>query len=245
MTTRTDLGLGNRVVSLINHENGEWRTTLVQHTFLPHEAEEILSIPLSPLNLDDSLVWAKTPNGCFTVKSAYRAAVKCLTEAKGDEEAPECLDNSRMTTIWRTIWDLKCPNKIKHLLWRACRGILPTKKCLMHRKIMKDDCCDIFGESETSSHCLWSCILAKETWRGLGFNIDNSVPSPVEFLDVFWQLLESQGDKDWEFFAIVAWCLWNNRNSVWHRGVSKQGKTIKDDARRYWEEVRTALSPKG
>ena len=114
MTTRTDLGLGNRVVSLINHENGEWRTTLVQHTFLPHEAEEILSIPLSPLNLKDSLVWAKTPNGCFSVKSAYRTAVKCLAKAKGNEEVPECSDNSRMTTIWRTIWDLKCPNKIKH-----------------------------------------------------------------------------------------------------------------------------------
>ena len=88
----------------------------------------------------------------------------------------------------------------------------------MHRKVMKDDCCDIYSECETSSHCMWSCILAKETWRGLGFNIDNSVPSPVEFLDVFWQLLESQGDRDWEFFAIVAWCLWNNRNSVQHWG---------------------------
>ena len=32
MTTRMDLGLGNSVASLINHENGEWRTTLVQHT---------------------------------------------------------------------------------------------------------------------------------------------------------------------------------------------------------------------
>ena len=43
----------------------------------------------------------------------------------------------------------------------------------------------------------------------------------------------------------MAWCLWNNRNSVRHGGVSKQGKTIKADARRYWEEVRTALPPKG
>ena len=102
---------------------------------------------------------------------------------------------------------------------------------------MEEDGCDICGESETSGHCLWSCILAKETWRGLGFNIDCFVPPPVEFLDVFWQLLESQGDKDWEFFAIVAWCLWNNRNSFRHGGVSKQGKTIKADARRYWEEV--------
>ena len=60
---------------------------------------------------------------------------------------------------------------------------------------MKDDCCDFCKESETSSHCLWSCIIVKDTWKGLGFNIDNSVP-PKEFLDVFWLLLESLGDKD-------------------------------------------------
>ena len=99
MTTRIALGHGEKVASLISHEKGEWRTTLVQHTFLPHEAEEILSIPLSLLHSADSLVWAKTPNGCFTVKSAYWAAVKCLAEAKRGKEAPKCSDKSRMTTI--------------------------------------------------------------------------------------------------------------------------------------------------
>nr|XP_023888246.1 uncharacterized protein LOC112000364 [Quercus suber] len=76
-------------------------------------------------------------------------------------------------------------------------------------------------------------------------DIDTSVQSPVEFLDVFWLLLESQGEKDWELFAFGAWCLWNNRNTVRHRGASKQGKTITEDARRYREEVRTALPSRG
>ena len=88
MTTRTGSGHGERVSSLISHEREEWRTTLVQQTFLPHEAEEILSIPLSSMNLADSLVWDKTPNGCFTVKSAYRTAVKCIVEAKEGEANP-------------------------------------------------------------------------------------------------------------------------------------------------------------
>ena len=171
MTTRIGSGHGERVASLISHERGEWRTTLVQQTFLPHKAEELLSIPLSSMNPADSLVWAMTPNGCFTVKSAYRTTVKCIAEAKEGKATPECSDKSRMSTIWKTIWGLQCPNKIKHFLWRACRGILPTKKCLAHRKIMKDDCCDFCGESETSGHCLWNCIIAKEAWKGLGFNI--------------------------------------------------------------------------
>lgn len=56
ITTRTEMGHGEKVASLINHEKVEWRTMLIKHTFLPYEAEEILSIPLSPLNPVDSLV---------------------------------------------------------------------------------------------------------------------------------------------------------------------------------------------
>ena len=99
MTTRIGSGHGERVASLISHERREWKTTLVQQTFPPHEAEEILSIPFSSMNPTDSLVWAKTPNGCFIVKSAYRTAIKCIVEAKDGEVAPKCSDKSRMTTI--------------------------------------------------------------------------------------------------------------------------------------------------
>ena len=50
----------------------------VRNTFLPHEAELILSIPISARLLEDSLIWAWTSNGRFTVKSAYNVAQKVL-----------------------------------------------------------------------------------------------------------------------------------------------------------------------
>lgn len=42
-----DLPPDATVSSLVNHENGEWKTEIVQANFLPHEAAAILSIPLS------------------------------------------------------------------------------------------------------------------------------------------------------------------------------------------------------
>ncbi|XP_065621168.1 uncharacterized mitochondrial protein AtMg00310-like [Quercus suber] len=48
ITTRTTMRQGENVASLISHEKGEWRTTLIKHIFLPHEAEDTLSIPSAP-----------------------------------------------------------------------------------------------------------------------------------------------------------------------------------------------------
>ena len=52
----------------------------------------------------------------------------------------------------------------------------------------------------------------------------------------------TEGEKDWELFATVAWCLWNNRNKVQHGEAGKNGKSVAVEARNYWAEVR-AVKP--
>ena len=195
ITPKPAEGQSEMVANLINAKTGEWRTLLVKDTFLPHEAEAILSIPLSPLNQADSLVWGKTPNGCFLMKSAYRVAVKCLVDLERVEEVARCSDSSRMTQIWKSIWSIQCPSKVKHFLWRASRNILPTKQCLMCRKIITEDCYDFCGESESSDHILWSCTIAKETWKEVGINCSILSQTPTEFLDV-WFMKNTEGEND-------------------------------------------------
>ncbi|KAK9984138.1 hypothetical protein SO802_033663 [Lithocarpus litseifolius] len=195
------------------------------------------------MNLVDSQVWAKTPNGILSVKSAYIEAVRYLEVSKGCEDRPGCSDASRMEAIWKLIWSLKCPSKVKHFLWRACKNALPTKQCLMHRKVIKEDKCDLCGESESSGHILWGCKVAKEAWSETKFKIDRLGRPPKDFLDVLWLLMASSGEKDWEKFAVTAWLLWNNRNSVRFRGKCKNGKTIEGEARKYVEEFRGVCLP--
>lgn len=127
ITPRTSMESGAKVASLIVQERAKWDVALIRRTFIPHEAEAILSIPISPMNPSDSQVWAKSPNGIFTVKSAYRVAAKHLADLKGGEESPGFSDNSKMTAIGKVIWNLQRPNKIKHFMWRACTNVLPTK----------------------------------------------------------------------------------------------------------------------
>ena len=55
-------------------------------------------------------------------------------------------------------------------------------------------------------------------------------------------MMNTEGEKDWELFVTVAWCLWNNRNKVRHGEAGKNGKSIAVEARNYWAEVR-AVKP--
>ena len=43
---------------------------------------------------------------------------------------------------------------------------------------------------------------------------------------------------DWELFAITAWSLWNNRNTLRHRGRSKRFDAIVKEVEEYAKEVR-------
>ena len=142
----------------------------VRNMFLPHEAELILSIPISARLLEDSLIWAWTSNGRFTVKSEYNEAQKVLkVEGRRGEEGGSS-DSTGMRDIWRIVWRLNCPNKIKHLFWRACKNILPTKLFMKACGIGKDGACDMCGLGESSVHALWSCRIAEAVWCGTRLN---------------------------------------------------------------------------
>lgn len=66
------------ISSLIDKDRRSWDVAKVNNTFLPFEAQVILGIPISPRLPKDSLIWAWTPNGRFSVKSAYRVAQRCV-----------------------------------------------------------------------------------------------------------------------------------------------------------------------
>lgn len=103
----------------------------IREEFLPHEAEAILSLPLSFNGKQDRLIWAKTTNGYYTTKSAYRLLLK-VAEASA-------LGTSNLAAqkhFWQEIyWSLNVPNKIRHFMWRAANDSLPIKKNLQKRNI--------------------------------------------------------------------------------------------------------------
>jgi len=65
----------------------------------------------------DKLIWKAERNGLYSVKSGYRLCVEDLIDTS----------HLRRQGFWDGIWRLKVPQKIKNLIWRMCRGRLPTR----------------------------------------------------------------------------------------------------------------------
>ncbi|KAL5537594.1 hypothetical protein UlMin_044858 [Ulmus minor] len=55
--------------------DGRWKTQLIRDSFLDFEAEKIIQIPRSSLNLADSYYWHFDNKGLYSVKSAYKLAL--------------------------------------------------------------------------------------------------------------------------------------------------------------------------
>lgn len=104
----------------------EWKAEMIRSCFNEEDADSILSIPLSLHWPKDRMIWAETPSGKFTVKSAYRLAYK----ENRDGGAADCLDPSARKKAWKGIWRMNLPQKVKHFSWKACRDILASKEAL-------------------------------------------------------------------------------------------------------------------
>ena len=119
------------------------------------------------------------------------------------------------------IWKLNFPNKIKHFMWRACKNILPTKNRLKVRGMGLEDCCAVCGLSETSGHTLRGCEFAKKVWSTTKIKLP-WLPDPLrDFIDLVWVVMESHSNIDWVKFAVIAWSLCNNRNTIVNGGQGR------------------------
>lgn len=152
------------VASLINLELRNRDVAKVRNMFLPHEAQVILGILISHRLPNDSLIWACTPNGKFTVKSAYKVAHKWLQDGQHKTAGGDCSDSSCMQGLWKSIWRLNFPNKIEHFMWRACLNILPTKELLRSRGTAEDGIVTYVVAVEHPTHPMGLSIC----WFGVG-----------------------------------------------------------------------------
>lgn len=101
------------VSSLIDDDTKRWKVGLIRATFLPFEAETILSIPLSYILPDDSIVWIGNKRGVFSVKSAYYVVLPVVEKAVAGENS----SRDFRTPLWKKMWQLKIPLKVKIFAW--------------------------------------------------------------------------------------------------------------------------------
>lgn len=81
--------LNTKVCALMSENGTSWDEDRIRGEFLPFEAQEILSIPLSSRWPVDIRIWKETKNGVCSTKSAYRLLAKA---ASNNQLGPSFID---------------------------------------------------------------------------------------------------------------------------------------------------------
>ena len=192
VSPRLFLSVETKVCELIDPEFTQWKAQVIDAFFLPHKAECIKSIPLSIQPLDDRIIWTKSANGLFMVRSAYKLAINLSRPINYGSSS----DDSQTKKFLKLIWMIQVPHKVRHFIWRACQDILPTKKNLVQRKVLHDDRCnECHEEAETSGHLFWSCLRAREVWSCTKIHFGIAPVKIHSCFDLMWHMI-MEGNYD-------------------------------------------------
>lgn len=123
-------------------------------------ADHIKKIPLSLFQHEDKLVWMEEKSGKFSVRSAYRIIQHCKQHILGESSIEQT-----STPLWRALWRMRVPHKIKVFAWRACLNGLPCFLNLMRKQIaIKGMCVFCDAHEEDLAHALLYCPNVWKWW---------------------------------------------------------------------------------
>lgn len=148
-----------KVAELIDPIYRWWDRDLILRSFNRGEVDAILRIPPNHRCTSDTVMWIAEKSGEYSVKPRYHVARRLSKE----QDWVECSKGAVEGGVWKTLWKLKVPNKIKVFGWRARCNILPTRVNLSKKRIMEDNRCEVCKtEPKTGVHALWNCGMAQD-----------------------------------------------------------------------------------
>ena len=208
-----DIGDFPMVSLLIDEETRHWKVGMVKRFFLPFEAETILNIPLNYNLPEDSIIWLGNKRGVFTVRNAYYVALPIVENS----EEGECSSGDSRTRLWKKVWQLKLPVKVRIFAWKACMDGLPTKLKLAKRGLNVGVECPLCEKAvESSSHALIYCNKVCEVWWNWQNCPINLLAVNRCFVDLAVEILDAGSPNDLETLFVTAWAIWFNKNQVVH-----------------------------
>ena len=230
--------LNMRVCELIDEDTRQWDRGKVLATFAQKTCEEILATPLNNVNSRDVLVWKENRAKKFTVRTAYRIAVRLRNPNYTEHSSAQ---SHRPT--WRKIWRLNVPPKVRTFLWRACSNCLPTKENLLKRRVKVEAKCEICCQKpETASHVLWECAFARNVWSLSNGRTQKCRNEAIDFFLLFEQMRRKLDQLELERWATTAWAIWNARNRFYFEHVQVHPQIIFDGAIAFLAEYQRLMS---
>ena len=137
---------------------------------------------------------------------------------------------------------LHVPNKVKNLMWSACRNSLPTKQNLVHRKIIECPFCDHCKQVPKSTlHALWTCQALDVVWENEDLWSCRRNNFFMDFKELLSWFIKHQ--QNVELFFFTAWSVWTQQNQVRLNQLSYSSHLIASVAKERLEEFLVVQPP--
>lgn len=185
---------------------------MLRHVFFDDVVQAILKLPISGSNEIDSIFWNLSKDGKYTVKSGYNCA------NRENLRWSSLASNSRGgVSFWSKLWRLDILPKIKHCLWGAADGSLPSLSALSRRKIPVNSRC-VFCNFEEGNllHIFKLCLKVKQIWKALGLGAKVYKLGGLNYLQWFQEVFDVLQKEDQRTFCITVWWLWWEHNQITH-----------------------------
>ncbi|KAK7859072.1 putative ribonuclease h protein [Quercus suber] len=186
-----------------------WNSNIIETMFYPWEASMITGTIVSKGEDLDTLVWPLTSDGEYLVQTAYWLLKNGVAQANPSSST------DTDATVWKGVWKIHAPSKIRHFMWRVLKDSLPTKLNLRTRQVMVDEACSLCEDGkETIMHSLWYCEQAQAVWKAERSFVDLYKKQHRSLLDLFETVIQEGSTYRIAWFATIAWSLWQRRNRI-------------------------------
>ncbi|CAN1165128.1 hypothetical protein LINPERHAP2_LOCUS25969 [Linum perenne] len=159
----------------------EWDVELIEGLFYDRDVEEILKLPIGVGGVEDKLIWNFEKTRMYSVRSTYGVYLDHVNHQ------PEL----SVQGPWLNVWSLNVPPKVKHMVWRLGREVVPRR-----------------------------VVYAIDCWRSAGvyMMVRELVSLHDTFAGWLEGMLSSPHDQFKETCSTVLWGMWRERNRrVWSR----------------------------
>jgi hypothetical protein len=167
VTTRRNNIVLSKVSDLINVETNSWDQEILEDIFWPVDVQRILNIPLARGYMQDFVSWHLTKTGVFSVRSCYHSEWEHQHGQKLRRTSG--YGTSSNLPVWKTVWSLNVPAKVKIHLWRSLLGAIPCNGVLANRHMIPSSQCSLCQtDCESIRHAYFCCPRVTEIWNKLG-----------------------------------------------------------------------------
>jgi ribonuclease HI len=207
----------------------EWDIEKINSLFPSDLVRDILAVPLLPLVREDKLIWSEENDGIYSVRTGYRKLMKDINKGYGPHRE----------VGWSSIWKIRAPPKVKHLLWRICRDCVPTRVRLRSRCVQCPIECPLcLTHEEDECHLFFNCGAVRDAWNAMELShiIQPRLHMFTNPKELIFDICMQESDISASRTATLMWFIWQNRNNKVWNDSSSNAHQLGIQAATYWNQ---------